>query len=227
VQIIKTIFLCAVFLFPQSSLPQTVTGTYKIFVDEKPAGVERFERNTVGQSLIMTSSTEVTVSGLTQKIVALTELYGSRLVRYELETTTGERIQKYSMRFKSGVAHVEIEAYGKRSERSVAVSHGVMILDKNVWHHYGLLIDRYDMNLRGAQQVPVMTPQSGLRQYIAEVEFKDKTTFNAEGQKLKANRFTILLGDGYEVEVVADESGRALSIEVSAFDAKAVLQLQP
>jgi hypothetical protein len=225
--IVKIISLAAVFLFAQASLPETVTGSYKILVDEKPAGVERFERNTVGQSLIMKSSTEVTVSGLTQKVTALTELYGSRLLRYELETATGDRIQKYSMRFESGVARVVIEAYGRQSERAVAVSRDVMLLDKNVWHHYGLLINRYDMNTRGAQRFPVITPQSGLRQYIAEVEFKDKTTFNAEGQKLKANRFTVLLDEGYEVEVVADESNRVLSIEVPAFDAKAVLQLQP
>ena len=35
----------------------------------------------------------------------------------------------------------------------------------------------------------------------------------------------VLHGDGYEVEVIADESNRVLSIEVSAFETKAVLQL--
>ena len=56
-----------------------------------------------------------------------------------------------------------------------------MLLDKNVWHHYGLLINRYDINKRGAQSFPAITPQAGLRQYIAEVEYKDKTYFQRRG----------------------------------------------
>ena len=222
--VVKIIFAAAVTLFGQGSLPETATGSYRILVEGKQAGVEHFERSTVGQSLIVKNSTEITVNGLTQKLTAMTELYASRLTRYELETTTGEHTQKYSLRFEQGVARVVIEAYGKQTERAVEVSDYVLLLDKNVWHHYGLLIGRYDMKRRGAQSFPVMTPQSGLRQYVAEVEYKEKTTFNAEGQKLKAHRFTLVVGEGYEVEVVADETNRPLSIEVFAFDAKAVLQ---
>ena len=191
----------------------------------KPAGVERFEQVATAQSLIVKSTTEIMTGGQTEKTTATIELKGSRPVRYEMEIAGGGTTRKYSLQFEAGVATIVIEAYGRRSERTIEVSEDVVLLDKNVWRHYGLLIGRYDLKRRGAQSFPAITPQAGLRQYVAEVEYKDKTTFSAGGQKLKANRFVVLLGDGYEAEVIADESNRVLSIEVSALETKAILQL--
>jgi hypothetical protein len=201
-------------------LPETVTGSYQILVEDEPAGVERFEQTADGQRLVIKSVAEVTGGGQKEQITATTELIGSRPVRYEVETIAGGRSQKYSLQFEAGVARAVIEAYGRRSERDIVVDRDVVILDKNIWHHYALLISRYDLKRRGAQLFPVITPQSGLRGYLAEVEFKGNTTF----RKVRANRFVVLLGEGYEAEVIADGSNRLLSIEVSALDTKAVLQ---
>ena len=221
--VVKIILLVTVSILAQTHQP--VTGSYAILVDGKQAGVERFELIATAQNLIVKSTTEITAGGQTEKIAATTELKGSRPVRYEMESVAGNRVQKYSLRFEAGVASVVIEAYGRRSERTIEVSEDVVLLDRNVWHHYGLLIDRYDLKKRGAQRFPAITPQAGLRQYVAEVELKGKTTFNAGGQKIRANRFIVLLGDGYEAEVIADESNRVLSVEVPALETKALLQL--
>lgn len=217
----KIVLLVIVF---QAGGREPRTGSYNIQVDKRPAGVERFEETGSGQNLIVKSSTEITSGGESQKITAMTELNGGKLVRYEIETGAGERLQKYSLRFEAGIARVVIEAYGRRSERTVSVSDDVMLLDKNVWHHYQLLINRFDMNKRAPQQFPVLTPQAGLRQYMAEVEFKEKTTYSAGGAKIRANSFIVTLGEAYEANVIADESNRVLLIEVPEFDIKAVLQ---
>jgi hypothetical protein len=225
VLVAKIILLAIVSLLWQAGGREPRTGSYNILVDKKPAGVERFEQTISEQNLVVRSSTEITSGGAPQKITAMTEMSGGRLVRYEMETGAGERLQKYSLQFESGIARVVIEAYGRRSERAVPVSEEVMLLDKNVWHHYGLLINKFDMKKRGPQRFSVLTPQAGLRQYIAEVELKEKTIYNAQGTKIGANLFIVTLGEGYEVIVIADESNRVLSIEVPALDTKAVLQL--
>lgn len=221
----KIILLVAAVLLGQSQPGMPMAGSYTILVDGKPAGVERFEQAATAQSLVIKSTTEITTNGQTEQLTATTELRGSKPVRYEMETTAGGRTQRYSLKFEAGVASAVIEAYGRRSERTIEVSENVVLLDRNVWHHYGLLINRYNLNSRGAQRFLAITPQAGLRQYVAEVEYKDKTNFSAGGQKLKANRFIVLLGDGYEAEVIADESNRVLSIEVAALETKALLQL--
>lgn len=221
----KVIFLVTISMLARAQGSEPVKGSYTILVDGKPAGVERFEQVATAQSMIVKSTTEISSGGQTEKIIATTELKGSRPVRYEMESSGGAGARKYSLSFEAGVANIVIEAYGRRSERIIEVREDVVLLDKNVWHHYGLLISRYDLSKRGAQTFPAITPQAGLRQYVAEVEYKDKTTFNAGGQKLRANRFIVLQGDGYEAEVIADESNRVLSIEVSALETKAILQL--
>lgn len=225
VMVAKITLLITISLLAQTQPGMPMAGSYTILVDGKPAGVERFEQAATAQNLIIKSTTEITSGGQAEKLTVMTELRGSKPVRYEVESSGGGRNQKYTLLFEAGAANVVIEAYGRRSERIIEVSEDVVLLDKNVWHHYGLLINRYNLNKRGAQSFPAITPQAGLRQYVAEVEYKDKTTFNAGGQKLRANRFIVLQGDGYEAEVIADESNRVLSIEVSALETKAVLQL--
>ena len=216
--------LLIVCLLVQAGGHEPRTGSYNILLDKKTVGVERFEQTLSGQNLVVKSSTEITSAGAPQKVTATTELNGGRPVRYEVETGAGERLQKYSLQFEEGTVRVVIEAYGRRSERVVSVGEGVMLLDKNVWHHYELLINRFDMNKRGPQRFPVLTPQAGLREYVAEVELKEKTMYNAGGAKIRANSFIVTLGEGYDAIVIVDESNRVLSIEVPALDTKAVLQ---
>ncbi len=218
------IILAVVSLLVQAGGREPRTGSYNIVLNKKSVGVERFEQTFAEQRLVVKSSTEITSGTAPQKITAMTELSGGRLIRYEVETGAGERLQKYSMQFEAGVARVVIEAYGRRSERTVTVGEEVMLLDKNVWHHYELLINKFDMNNRGPQRFTVLTPQAGLRQYVAEVELKEKTIYNTGSAKIRANSFIVTLGEGYEAIVIVDESNRVLSIEVPALDTKAVLQ---
>ena len=216
--------LVTICLLAQAGGQEPRTGSYNILLDKKSVGVERFEQTLSGQNLVVKSTTEITSGSAPQKIKATTELTGGRPIRYEVETGAGERLQKYSLQFESGIVRVVIEAYGRRSERTVLVSEGVMLLDKNVWHHYELLINRFDMSKRGPQRFPVLTPQAGLREYTAEVELKEKTMYNAGGAKIRANSFIVTLGEGYDAIVIVDEANRVLSVEVQALDTKAVLQ---
>jgi hypothetical protein len=218
-------FILAIVSFlAQAAGPAPRTGSYNLILDRKSFGVERFEQTLSGQNMVVKSTTEITSGAAPQKITAVTELSGGLPIRYEVETGAGERAQKYILRFEPGVARVVIEAYGRRSERTIPVGEGVMLLDKNVWHHYELLINRFDMSKRGAQRFPVLTPQAGLREYTAEVELKEKITYRTGGAKVRANSFIVTLGEGYEAIVIVDESNRVLSIEVPALDTKAVLQ---
>ena len=87
----KIIFLLTISMLRTDAAGASLAGSYTILVDGKPAGVERFEQAATAQSLIMKSTTEITAGGQTEKIIATTELRGTRLVRYEMESSGGGR----------------------------------------------------------------------------------------------------------------------------------------
>jgi hypothetical protein len=154
----------------------------------------------------------------------MTEIIDGKPTRYAVETGEGESAQKYSMEFDEGTVKINIEAYGRRTERTRAVSRDVTLLDRGVWHHYRFLLAKYDMKEKGAQQFKVFIPLSGLREYEVIVRHLKKTQVKTGQTKRQGELFSIILSDTSEVLVVADESRTPLSIEVPSEKTKVLLE---
>jgi hypothetical protein len=198
--------------------------SFKILIDGKPAGWERVEETAQADGTLYKSSGELTTGTTSQKLLTTTEIKNGKPVRYTVEVTTGDRAQKLTVSFERGSARAIIESSTNKTERATRVDGDVILLDKNVWHQYRLLLSRYDLAARGKQRFNVFIPQAGLRQFSAEVELKDQTSINVRGEKRRANRFIVSLADGYDITVAADEAGTPLSIEVPSQDTKVVIE---
>lgn len=220
--IIPVKLVIALFLsfFQQGQPP--VAGAYKILSDGALVGSERYEVTKTPAGYNVTSTTEFTLDGVARKIVTASEIKGRQLSHYAVEITARGRTQKYAIDFAEGRAKALIESGGRKTERAVSASEGVVPLDRNVWHHYGLLLASYDLKARGAQEFRVFIAQAGLREFTAEVELKGKTSVKIGEEKQPGYRFVIDLADGFEVVAVTDENKNMLSLEVPAQKTKIV-----
>jgi len=199
-------------------------GAYKILLDGKPVGQERFQAARSDGLTRITSVGEVPVEGSSQKLSTMTEVRNGRISRYTLEFSKSTGIEKYDFSFNGGNAHLTVEAYGRKTERTKNVSEGATLLDKNVWHHYRFLLSQYDLRRGGSQRFDVFIPQAAFRQYTAEVEMKKQVSYEFRDKKIQAYRFEILLADTYDVIVITDEAKTPLSIEIPSEKIKAILE---
>jgi hypothetical protein len=170
------------------------------------------------------SFAETTASGPPQKITTTTEIKDDKPTRYTVETVTSVNSQKYSMEFREGSVHITIEAYNRKTERTRNIAKDAILLDKGVWHHYRFLLARYDMEVKGVQRFKVFSPQSGLREFWADVRYLRKENFKSGQTKRRGDLFSVVLAEAFEVLIIADESRAPLSIEVPSEKTKAVLE---
>jgi hypothetical protein len=205
----------------------TKTGTYKVLIDGKSAGVERFEIVSAPGSHTIKSTAEMQVRGGVQKIITSTQVRNQRMTRYTLEISEGAKTQNYVFDFNRGTARIAIEIDGRKTERTRRLSESIIPLDKNVWHHYLLLVQNYDLAQGGRQRLRIFIPQAAFAEYVALVELKETISYNFGQVKKKANRFSIIIGEGFEVKLIADEGGQPLSIEIPSEDTKVLLEPLP
>ena len=220
------ISVCSILFVSLSMLSSqaATSGRFRLQVDGKDTGFEQFN-STVGPGGITINSTSETRSGATaRRVVTSTEYRDKRPARYSLEITTGSRIEKYLLTFTPSGVNISIEVNGRKTERTRPAGKDIVLLDKDVWHHYQILLARYDLKSLGKQSFRVFIPQAAFREYNAEVEYKGITQAKVGEEKKPAYRYNIILADGFEVNAVADQTGRPFSIEVPAEKMKVVLE---
>ncbi|HWP43778.1 MAG TPA: hypothetical protein VNO14_11115 [Blastocatellia bacterium] len=193
-------------------------------VDGRTTGLEQFHSIPGQKGLTLKSTSEIRERGVVHKIVTETEYYDKRPARYKLEITTGGRSQKYTLEFAPLGVHVFIDLNGRTTQRTMALAGDLVLLDKNVWHHYWLMLARYDMNKSGKQWFRVFIPQAAFRQVNAVVEYKGLASIKVGDEKKQGHRFSINLANGYEINIIADKDGMPLSIEVPGEEIEVELQ---
>jgi hypothetical protein len=199
--------------------------SYKVYVDDKPIGSERVETVPVTGGMKIKSTTDLVSAGVSRRLVTETEIHNSNPARYSLEITEGAQTRRYFVEFAGAEARVKIESGARSSERKVRVHDGVVLLDKDVWHQYRYLIEKYDQTAKGVQRCYVFSPQASMREFWADVEMKGATNYELKGAKRKANRFDVSIAGGTEVKVVVDSSNNSiLSIEIPSLDTKVRLE---
>lgn len=203
---------------------ETGSGTYRVQYDGRPAGIERFNTANIPQGFLMTSVSETQTGGTAKRIATSSDFRDSKLRGYHLEINSGNRSEKYTFQFTPFGVIIDIELNGKKTRRWRTYSGDIVLLDRDVWHHYFFLLSRYDLKKLGKQRFRVFIPQAAFREYSAEVEYKGRASIRTGEQRREGNRFTIILADGFEVNAIADQTGMPLSVEIPDEKKKAVLE---
>lgn len=209
--------------FPgQGALP--VAGSFKVLLDGKPAGWEKFHVSRADETVVIKSASELTTYGSSLKLDTYAEIRSGAPIKYLVDATENGKLRRYSVTFSGGGAKVAIEAGGRRSEREVRLSRDVVILDPNVWHQYGQLIAKYNRQRGGRQLFRVFMPRAGLREVPAVVELTGRTDVGSGRDKKKADTFVVELARSSEVRIVADDAGAVLSLDLRELEIKVILE---
>ncbi|HUK90478.1 MAG TPA: hypothetical protein VLZ81_08770 [Blastocatellia bacterium] len=199
-------------------------GAYRITAHGKQIGAEHFQAVTSGDQMTLTSSAQVTVGDVQQKIESGLDLDKGNAVHYSVETGAGATARKYTLTFDAGVAKAKIESTGHTAERTIKVPSGVVVLDKDVWRQYGVLFAKYDMQKKGVQTFAALTPVPALREYRVEVEFDKPATFESSAGKITVNRFFVRLAEGLGLVALVSLDNTPVEMELPTQDIKITLQ---
>ncbi len=137
-------------------------GSFRILSSGQLIGTERFEIETAPNGYRFYGEIRVKVpgSGEAQETATL-------MLNRDLEATTYERAKKspkkgsLTVKFGADGAQAHSRAPEGESNYTYYLDRKVVVLDTNFFHHYAFLVERYQMEKGGAQQINVFVPQEG------------------------------------------------------------------
>jgi dienelactone hydrolase len=190
---------------------QQLSGSYKMYVDERPFSEEKFVL-TINADGSRRSEAEVMIGPRKSKVITVAA--GNRPVSFSVET--GD-LKEMSAEFSADT--VKIVA-ADQPEGSVKTQASV-ILENYVWHHFIYLFAQYDA-MRGGQQafkafLPSQVLEFGLQ--LERVGFKDFTT---EGRTVKIEHYRVLSTNNLTFEVWTDEARVPVLISIPIQNVKVI-----
>lgn len=135
-------------------------GTFKTVIAGKVLGTEQFEIETAGEGYRMKGEIKL-------KMPNGSEASESTVINlsHDLLITSYTRLQKAPkkasivMNFSGGNAKAHYTTPEGEKDYDYILEPSLVILDTNFFHHYALLVRRYDFAKGGAQHVQVLIPQ--------------------------------------------------------------------
>jgi hypothetical protein len=201
---------------PAAALDLMDRGAYAVYRDGRPAGTEEFEIALLDGAGTIRANTSVRVvhDAQVRDIRQTSTLVLDRNLvprSYKLTSEVGVVKQSLDVEFKLRLAICRYDlGTGQKSEAAV-LAPDVTVLDDNVFCHWAVLLSRYNMDLKGAQTVPVFIPQLGERgagPMVIDYLGRERT----EGVKGRPHRFRVR-SPHLTVSVWSDD-GRVLKLQV-------------
>lgn len=162
------------------SLPFTDHGTLKITSNGQLLGTERFDIEPAGDGYRMRGELKVKMPNGGEA----TESTVMNLAK-DLTITSYTRLQKSPKKasaqvdFVAGHAKAHYVTPDGPTDYEFMIEASSVILDTNFFHHFALLLQRYDFKKGGAQHVQVLIPQEAtpgmiLLEYLGKDDGRDK-----------------------------------------------------
>ena len=144
---------------PAQTLPFTDHGAFRITSNGQVLGTERFDIEAAGTGFRLRGELKIKTPG-----GEATESSVMNVAR-DLTVTSYTRVQKSPKKasvqvdFVGGHAKAHYITPDGPSDYEYMLENAVVILDTNFFHHFALLLQRYDFKKGGAQHVQVLIPQ--------------------------------------------------------------------
>lgn len=147
---------------PRGGVVTADRGKFRILSDGQHVGTEEFAVTPSGGDWISRGSVDIKVpgAGTIQVTGELRLAADGRPLGYQW-TSQGAKKSSGAIVFEGRSAKMELRAEGGQpfTQEFQFDSPQVIILDNNLYHHYGLLARLYDWNAKGVQTFSVLIPQ--------------------------------------------------------------------
>lgn len=140
-------------------------GRLRIVMDQQTVGTEEFQISGTGSEWNTRSEVKIQMAGAPAAKITSSLRLGSqeRPVHYEW-LLEGEKKIGGRVAFEGGVANVELRQGNEApyTQQHMFGDQRVVILDNNVYHHFGILGRLYDWDKKGVQEFSVYVPQEAI-----------------------------------------------------------------
>lgn len=204
--------LCAV--AAAGAFAAEISGAYRIELDGKLIGAEKFSVYFKSDGSIKTSSTastredEITTESFTEAQFRAT----GEIKDYQREVYINRVPRKLTAVNQGPHLLVQINTGVVQNERKIPIHQKATILDVGTFHHYHLVLKRYSRKAKGKQTFWAVSPSETLERKVV-VEFLESTTANMENGYFLADKYFVNQGD-VGVYLWVDERERIFKIEV-------------
>jgi len=181
------------------------TGTFALYSGRERIGTERYA---VYADSFATSAVELNVMGREVRFEVRVRYRGGNPIGYEL--TQAPNI-KLTAEFTGTQAKITSPA----GARELTLPGGTVIVENNVIEHHALLLQRYDLQAKGKQTIPILVP-SVMMATQAEVEYLATSTEMINQQPHRIHRFRVVVAGMVSLDLTCDERLRILNESIPA-----------
>lgn len=178
-------------------------GLYLMFSGKDKIGTEH---STLRSDNSVISEVELSIMGRQIKFDVALQYEGKRPVKYQLNQAPGITL---TAQFEND--KVTVTAPGRSQE--LTLKDGTVVLENNVFGHYCILLQRYELSKGGKQAFPILVP-SVMQALEAVVEHKGATEQMVNQQLVKLHQFQVLLAGMVAINITTDENLRLVKIDI-------------
>lgn len=203
-------------LTPQFSSAEK--GSFKILVEGEPKGSEEFEIVPSGSQVLAKGAIRLTVSrgdvpvNYSMQSEVVMKPNGDP-ISYTMVQKTPGYAATIKMNFTLDKATAEFNTGSGTERREYQLDSDVTILDDNVFHHYILLVHRYDFDKGGLQEFSAFIPQESLGG-ILRVILKGDERAEIDGKPVDVQHLLVDTNDLKMDLFVEGKDHRLVKIEV-------------
>ncbi len=174
-------------------------GSFKILFGGEVIGQEKYQIVGEGSNFKASGEVRLTVDRGAEKATfnLRTMLQCSKTfepVAYQILQESGNNKMRARVNFKSGMSQAVYETGRDTDSREIELKKDVLVLDDNVFHHYIILIRRFDFSKGGTQEFNAFVPQ----QFIAggmSVEDKGLDSVSIGDKKVSLQHLLVDTGE--------------------------------
>lgn len=139
-------------------------GAFKIFFSGEAIGQERFQIVGEGNNFKASADINLNVERGSAKanfhirpVLQFTKFFEP--LSYQILQESGANVMKARVIFKPGRSQAVYETGKETDSREIELKKDILVLDDNVFHHYVILVRRYDFTKGGIQEFNAFVPQ--------------------------------------------------------------------
>ena len=193
------------------------SGSFRILFGGEEIGEEKFQIVEEASAFKATAEIRIAVDREKEKVVFLIHpvLQFTRSfepLSYQVVQEAGPNKMRAKVNFKPGKSEAVYETGKETDTRQVELKKDVMILDDNVFHHYLVLVKRYDFSKGGQQEFSAFVPQQFLSGGVSVAD-KGKETVQIGNKNLSLQHLLVDTGE-LQISLWLNESHELLKLSV-------------